>query len=59
MKYFWLTIKHKWFVFLAGLKIGAPLWRLITHDMSKLSWREFKHYQRQFYGDKNGKRENA
>jgi len=32
MKYFILTLKHKWFVFLAGLKTKAPLWRLIIHD---------------------------
>jgi hypothetical protein len=35
VKYFWLTIMHKWFVFLAGFKTGAPLWRLIIHDWSK------------------------
>ena len=50
MKYFWLTIKHKWFVFLAGIKIGCPIWRLITHDLSKFSLSELPHYQRQFFG---------
>jgi hypothetical protein len=50
IKYFWLTVKHKWFVFLAGIKIGCPLWRLLTHDLSKFSRRELKHYGRQFFG---------
>lgn len=51
MKYFWLTIKHKWFVFLAGLKTGAPLWRLVIHDWHKLRpFSELRHYQRQFFG---------
>ncbi len=50
MKYLWLTIKHKWFVFLAGKKTGCSLWRRITHDLSKLSPAELPHYQRQFFG---------
>lgn len=53
MNYFWLTIKHKWFVFLAGLKTGVPLWRLIIHDWSKFTPSELPHYQRQFFGDKD------
>lgn len=50
MKYFWLTIKHKWFVFLAGLQTKAPLWRLLIHDWSKFTRPELPHYQRQFFG---------
>ena len=50
MKYLWLTIKHKWFVFLAGLRTGAPIWRLIIHDWTKLTPSELPHYQRQFFG---------
>lgn len=53
MKYFFLTIKHKWFVFLAGLKLHVPIWLLITHDLSKFSPSELPHYQRQFFGDKS------
>lgn len=51
MKYLWATIKHKWFVFLAGLKTGAPIWRLIIHDWSKFLPSELPHYNRQFFGD--------
>ena len=34
MRKHWLYLKylmrHKWFVFVAGLRTGAPLWRLIN-----------------------------
>ena len=50
LKYLWLTLRHKWFVFQAGLKVGAGLWDLITHDLSKLSLSELPAYGRQFYG---------
>jgi len=50
IKYFLLIIKHKWFVFIAGLKIAAPIWRLLTHDLSKFSFKELPHYGRQFFG---------
>lgn len=49
MKYFILTIKHKWFVLLAGLQTKAPLWRLIVHDWSKFLPSELPHYNRQFF----------
>lgn len=51
MKYFILILKHKWFVFLAGLKTKAPLWRLILHDWSKFMPDELPHYQKQFFGN--------
>ncbi len=50
MKYFWLTIRHKWFVFRAGLRTRAPLWRLLIHDWTKFLPCELPHYQRQFFG---------
>lgn len=51
MEYLILTIKHKLYVLLAGWKIRAPLWRLITHDLSKFSVKEYPHYQKQFFGN--------
>lgn len=52
MRYFLLTLKHKWFVLLAGLRLGGiPLWRLIIHDWSKLTPSELPAYNRQFFGD--------
>lgn len=50
MKYFWLTLCHKWFVILASRRVGLPLWRALLHDLSKFSWKELPHYQRQFFG---------
>lgn len=40
---------HKWFVLIAGLKVGAPLWRLLIHDWSKLTPAEWGPYVRRFY----------
>lgn len=52
MNYLWLTLKHKWFVFLAGLRTKAPLWRLLIHDWSKLTPSEYFGYQRQFFEER-------
>ena len=50
LDYAWLTLRHKWFVFLAGLETGAPLWRLVVHDWTKFLPSELPHYGRQFFG---------
>lgn len=50
MPYFWLTVKHRWFVLLAGIRVGAPIWRLLIHDWTKFLPCELPHYQRQFFG---------
>ena len=50
MKYFWATIRHKWYVLLASFKVDLPLWRALIHDLSKFSWAELHHYDRQFFG---------
>ncbi len=44
------VLHHKWFVLLAGLKIGCPIWRLITHDMSKFRPSEWFSFADYFYG---------
>ena len=51
IKYLRYALRHKWFVFLAGLKTGAPLWRLLIHDWSKFLPSEWFPYARFFYGD--------
>ena len=53
LRYLWLTTKHKAFVFRAGLRTKAPLWRLIIHDWTKYTPSEAPHYGRQFFGDKS------
>ncbi len=52
LQYLNYIIHHKWFVFVAGLKTGAPLWRLIIHDWSKFMPCEWVPYARYFYGPK-------
>ena len=50
MQYAGYVLRHKWFVFVAGLKTKAPLWRLLIHDWSKLTPAEWTPYVRKFYG---------
>lgn len=50
LRYARYVARHKWFVFLAGLRVKAPLWRLVIHDWSKLTPAEWTPYVRSFYG---------
>lgn len=50
LRYLSYVVRHKWFVLLAGLKTGAPLWRLVIHDWSKLTPAEWFPYVQYFYG---------
>lgn len=50
-KYAKYIARHKWFVFVAGLRTKAPVWRLLIHDWSKLLPCEWKPYAESFYGD--------
>lgn len=54
LRYASYVARHKWFVFRAGLKTGAPLWRLVIHDWSKLSPAEWGPYCRRFFGGRSG-----
>lgn len=49
LAYLKYLLRHKWFVFLAGLKTGAPLWRLVIHDWTKFLPSEWFQYARAFY----------
>jgi len=51
-KYLKYLLRHKWFVFVAGLRTKAPLWRLIIHDWSKFLPCEFFPYVEYFYGER-------
>lgn len=55
--YFKYVMRHKWFVFLAGCKTNAPLWRLIIHDWSKFIPCEWFPYVRSFYNRDGSKRD--
>lgn len=50
--YFRYVIRHKWFVFWAGVSLGVPFWRLIIHDWSKFLPSEWFPYVDFFYTDK-------
>lgn len=50
IKYLLLTLKHKWFVLIVGINLNVSIWRLLKHDLSKLSYKELPHYGRQFFG---------
>ncbi len=43
------VLRHKWFVFVGGVRTRAPLWRLVVHDWSKFTRSEWGPYVRQFY----------
>lgn len=52
INYLKYLVRHKWFVLVAGLRTGAPLWRLIIHDWSKFLPSEWFPYVDYFYGEK-------
>lgn len=52
LRYLSYVLRHKWFVLLAGLELGVPLWQLITHDWSKFLPSEWLPYVQKFYGPK-------
>lgn len=49
LQYLRYILLHKWFVFVAGLKVKAPLWLLFIHDWSKFLPSEFIPYAQYFY----------
>ena len=49
-RYLGYVLRHKWFVFQEGRKLGVPLVQLVWHDASKLRPSEFLPYARYFYG---------
>jgi len=51
LRFLWKLLCHKWFVLLAGMKLGVPLWQLLVHDLSKFTPDEFGGYAHNFHGD--------
>lgn len=54
LRYASYVARHKWFVFVAGRRTKAPLWRLIVHDWSKLTRAEWSPYVRRFFAGRSG-----
>jgi len=49
MRYLFQIIRHKWFILIAGLRIGGvSLWQLAIHDWAKFLPAEFIAYQKKF-----------
>lgn len=48
------VLKHKWFVFIACWKCGAPFWRAVIHDWHKLLPSEWFAYAQTFYKPDGG-----
>lgn len=56
VKYFIYICRHKWFVLLAGLRVGGiPFWRLLIHDYTKFSRAEWGPYVERFFSGNAGK----
>jgi hypothetical protein len=51
------VLLHKWYVFLAGRRLGVPLRQLLVHDLSKFSPAEFGPFARRFGRGTGGKLE--
>lgn len=49
ISYLKYVLRHKCFVFVAGLKTKAPIWRLIIHDWTKFLPSEWTPYAKTFY----------
>ena len=56
LAYLRYVLAHKWWVFLAGIRVGAPLWRLVIHDWSKFTPAEWGPYVRQFFSPSGERR---
>jgi hypothetical protein len=54
LRYLTYVLRHKWFVLVAGLRVGVPVWRLLAHDLSKFSPAEWGPYVANFYRFKVG-----
>ncbi len=52
IKYLQYILRHKWYVAVAGRKLGLPVWQLFIHDFSKFSLSEWRAYLERFYPEK-------
>ncbi len=56
INYFLYVIRHKYFVFLACMKLGVPLWQAVVHDWTKFLPSEWFPYVRSFYNPDGSKK---
>ena len=49
LAYLKYVLRHKGFVFRAGLRLNVPLWQLVVHDWHKFTPSEWGPYARTFY----------
>lgn len=52
VKYLWYVLRHKYYVFIAGRRLGVGYWQLLVHDLSKFSRAEWKPYVDNFFREK-------
>lgn len=52
------VLRHKWFVLVSAIRIGAPFWGAIVHDLSKFRPSEWGPYARTFYAPDGTKQYN-
>lgn len=50
-KYLRYIVRHKWFVFWAGISLHVPFWQLVFHDWHKFTPTEWIPYVNYFYGN--------
>jgi hypothetical protein len=56
LKYFWYVLRHKFFVYVEGRKLGVARLQLLLHDWQKFTPAEWTPYVRTFYGPKESPR---
>lgn len=60
VRYLRIVLRHKWFVLVAGLRVGGiPTWRLVVHDWSKFTRAEWSPYVRRFASGRAGQLDHA
>ena len=52
-KYFWVVVRHKWYVLLAGLDLKVPIINLLFHDYDKFFPTNFITYANYIVDHKN------
>lgn len=53
LRYAWYLVRHKWHVIIAGVRLGVPLWRLLSHDWSKFMPDEWGPFIAWLYGERS------